>query len=248
MSEGPQVHLKTTWLAKALAGHTVRQAHSTREDLQTAVADIADRRVQRVYCKGKHIFIAFDNALTLHNHMLMRGNWRGEDGPMLLLPPEVWLAIDVGRETVVNTNGQVLEMLADADVQTILASLGPDVCDEPFPHEAVVAALARDARPVGETIMDQSVICGIGNVLKSESLLLAGIDPRTPTSELGEQRLDKLARSMAFEVAETLKRGGRMSHRVYQRANQRCDSCGSYIQRIKQAGRSTYFCPACQSD
>ncbi len=246
MSEGPQVHLRTAWLGEQLAGRTVRQARSTREKLQAIAEQITGRRIERVYCKGKHIFIGFAGGLTLHNHLLMRGAWRRELGPMLLLPPEVWLALEVGGATILNTHGQVLEAVSTEAASSIVESLGPDVCETPFPHDAVITALAADDRPVGETIMDQGVISGIGNVLKSESLLLAGVDPRTPTRELGRQRLEKLARSIAFEVAETFKRGGRMSHRVYRRANQRCDSCGGYIRRIKQAGRSTYFCPACQ--
>jgi formamidopyrimidine-DNA glycosylase len=248
MSEGPQVHLRTAWLGEQLAGRVVRDARTTREDLQSVASRLAGRRAQRVFCKGKHIFVAFDGGIILHNHMLMRGGWRREPGPMLLLPPEVWLALEVGQATIVNTNGQMLRAESPEEVEAALASLGPDVCDQPFPHAAVVEALSHDGRPVGETIMDQGVISGVGNVLKSESLLLAGVDPRTPTAELGRGRLDKLARSIAYEVAETFKRGGRMSHRVYQRANQRCDSCGSYIKRIKQDGRSTYFCPACQCD
>jgi formamidopyrimidine-DNA glycosylase len=246
MSEGPQVHLRTAWLGEQLAGHTLRRARTTRENLQAVAEQITGRRVERVYCKGKHIFIGLGGGLTLHNHLLMRGSWRREPGPMLLLPPEVWLAMEVGGATVVNTHGQVLEAVSPEEASAILESLGPDVCQTPFPHDAAIAALASDERLVGETIMDQGVISGIGNVLKSESLLLAGIDPRIPTCELGRQRLEKLARSMAFEIAETFKRGGRMSRRVYRRANQRCDSCGGYVRRIMQAGRSTYFCPACQ--
>ena len=73
LSEGPQVRRRTEWLGKYLAGRKVLRCQSTREDIPAE--SFTGKRIERVFCKGKHIFVEFEDGLFLHNHLLMRGTW-----------------------------------------------------------------------------------------------------------------------------------------------------------------------------
>jgi formamidopyrimidine-DNA glycosylase len=85
VSEGPQVRLVTERLSRYLAGRTVTDCKTTRPNLNEFAGTARGRRVTRLWCKGKHIFFAFDDDAFLQNHLLMRGSWRRVDGRLLLL-------------------------------------------------------------------------------------------------------------------------------------------------------------------
>ena len=98
MSEGPQVRRRTEWLEKYLAGRKVLRCQSTREDIPAE--SFTGKRIERVFCKGKHIFLEFEAGLFLHNHLLMRGTWKKLEGQQLFLPPNAWIALYVGPYTI----------------------------------------------------------------------------------------------------------------------------------------------------
>jgi endonuclease-8 len=97
-------------------------------------------------------------------------------------------------------------------------------------------------------LLDQSVLSGIGNVAKSEALFLAQVHPKATASQLRPGRAAKLAETIRYVMWESYEAGGRWTHRVYRRAGQRCNECGSKIVVTHQGKqrRSTYFRPACQ--
>ena len=204
------------------------------------------RHARQVFCKGKHIFLEFEGDLFLHNHLLMRGRWRLSKGRLLFVPEGCWLALCVGRHTICNQNGQMLRHESSAEVAAALASLGPDVMAEPYPAAEIASALRGSDQPIGPTLLDQSRVCGMGNIAKSEALYLAQIDPRTPARDLREPAVRRLVEAMREVCRASYHKGGRWTCEVYQRGGQECRQCGEKIARIVQAGRSTYFCPTCQ--
>ncbi len=248
MSEGPQVKLRTQWLARHLQGRRADRILTERAELRDVAAQLSGQEIGVCACKGKHIFIPFGQKWVLHNHLLMRGKWRMAKGPFLFIPAQYWLVIETGSSAICNINGQVLEFISPQQAQDILARLGPDILADPYPRDEVITALQAQRKPVSEVILDQSVIAGIGNVAKSEALFLAGIDPRSPANALSTDALARLADTMQQVMQESLDQGGRWIHRVYQRHRQPCPSCGSRIAviRMPPSKRSTYFCPRCQ--
>ena len=135
MAEGPQVRRRTEWLERHLASRTVLRCQSTREDIPAE--SFTGKRVQRVFCKGKHIFVEFEGDLFLHNHLLMRGTWKKLEGQQLFLPPSAWIALYVGSYTICNFGGQMLKIVTKDAVNEQLASLGPDAMAEPFPEKEI---------------------------------------------------------------------------------------------------------------
>jgi len=248
VSEGPQVKLTTERLSRYLAGQAIADCKTTRPNLAEFAERARGRKVERLWCKGKHIFLDFGGDVFLQNHLLMRGSWRKVAGRLLLLPEEMWLALEVDHVTVCNYRGQMLRPLDGGQVQEQLSALGPDAMDSECTRDDIAAALAASDLPVGEAVLQQSLLSGVGNVAKSEALFLAGVHPEIQAGVLAEERLAGLARAIQQVMWDAYHAGGRWTHRVYRRAGQKCFECGSKLRMIRQgkASRSTYFCPFCQ--
>jgi len=248
MSEGPQVKLITERLHRQLQDRSVTDCKTTRESLRAFSESVKGARIERVFCKGKHIFLEFSGARFLQNHLLMRGRWRPIKGRLLLLPTEMWLAVETHNTTVANINGQVLHPLDAEGLQKQLDSLGPDVMSVECSREHIIAAVRQQEAPLGDVLLDQSVLSGIGNVAKSEALFLARLHPQSMASQLRPGHSAKLAESIRYVMWESYQAGGRWTHRVYRRAGMKCYECGSRVAMIRQGKqrRSTYFCPTCQ--
>lgn len=248
MSEGPQVRLRTEWLERHLVGRTVLKVQTARPKLRDAGLLLPERRVVSCFCKGKHIFIEFEGALFLHNHLLMRGRWLREPGQLLIVPDDMWLGLFVGDATLCNLRGQVLEWMDRRGVDETLRHLGPDAMASPFPWDAVRQNLLGSDLPVAEFLLDQSMISGVGNVAKSEILFAAKIDPRQAAASLSSGQIDRLCNATEAVMRESYRIGGRWLHRVYRRRGEACQVCGDRVRlmRLRPSRRSVYFCPACQ--
>lgn len=248
MSEGPQVKLITERLQHQLQGKTISHYQTTRADLKNFTASIIGSSCQQIFCKGKHIFLDFGSGRILHNHLLMRGRWKMTRDRYMLLPPEIWIALETTDITVYNYMGQVLKILDEDQIRVQLDLLGPDIMSEKCTDGDIVRALSGSEKLVGDLLLDQSILSGTGNVAKSESLFLAGIHPEAKAGDLAQDELTKLAFSIRRVMWESYKCGGRWTHRVYRRAGKRCFECGTRIIMIRQGKdmRSTYFCPECQ--
>ncbi len=249
MSEGPQVRLITERLQRQLQGKVLTDCRTTRENLGALSENVKGATVERIFCKGKQIFMAFSADRFLQNHLLMRGRWRTIKGRLLLLPTEMWLALETSNVTLVNINGQILRPLDAETLQQQLNALGPDVMSAECSREQIMEAICQQEASLGDVLLDQSVLSGIGNVAKSEALFLARVHPEKTASQLRPTRAATLAECIRFVMWESYKAGGRWTHRVYRRAGMKCYECGGRIAMIRQGKqrRSTYFCPACQT-
>jgi formamidopyrimidine-DNA glycosylase len=144
-----------------------------------------------------------------------------------------------------------------------LGRLGPEPFDQDFNATYLLKRLRGSKRPIKSALLDQSLVAGIGNIYADESLFTAGILPQTPSGKLGLEALDILRQSLVKVLEASIGAGGTTFSDfrdltgtngnyggqawVYRRAGLGCRRCGATLQRERLAGRSTHWCPECQS-
>jgi endonuclease-8 len=258
MPEGDTVWLTAHRLHEALAGQ--RLARSDLRVPRLATADLTGRRVEEVVARGKHLMLRVEGGWTLHCHLGMEGSWRLYQGP----PPRaaghwhVRAVLATAERTAVGFRLPVLELLRTAEEERVTGHLGPDLLGPDWDAEEAVARLLADpARPVGDALLDQRNLAGVGNVYRCELCFLRGVTPWTPVGEVADPR--RMA-DLAHRLLEANKtrpghittgdtRRGR-EHWVYGRAHQPCLRCGTPVRKRAQGDgreeRVTYWCPRCQ--
>jgi endonuclease-8 len=180
---------------------------------------------------------------VLRSHLRMSGRWQVvERGAERRGRP--WLVL-TGREREARLwNGPVLELTARGTRR-----LGPDILAVPPELAAMVANLRREdgSRELGDALLDQRLVAGIGNLWKAEALWHARLSPwlwlRDATDEELERVLGEAARLMRASLE-----GGRPARAVYRRAGRPCPRCGERIRSRGQGddNRTAYWCPGCQ--
>ena len=185
MPEGDTIHYAARRIGEALVDREIVsiEAPQPRHRLSRWPERLEGRAVRAVDARGKHLFLRFEGGLTLHSHLRMGGKWgvykRGERWRRA--PRRAWMVIRTPEHEVVQFDGPVLELMTDSRTRfdRRLAMLGPDVLAPEFDGAAFIQRLRDDdpTRGFGDALLDQRNLCGIGNVWKSESCHLAGIDP-----------------------------------------------------------------------
>jgi len=257
VAEGDTVHRTAGALQDALGGKTIVNVEvpSPRSPLrrQGRLAErLVGSRMTRAEARGKHLLLHFEGGLVLHSHLGLRGSWRlVAVGDAVASDRRAWAVLATDDAQAVELGGSRLVLRTEAEVRSDprLRLLGPDVLARDFEAAAGVVALRRtdQSRPVGEALLDQSVLAGIGNIYKSEACWSARIDPWRPLSDLTEDEL----RGLVIEAAALMRYGletGRTPSSIYRRAGQPCPRCGERIRARGQgdASRTTYWCPSCQ--
>jgi endonuclease VIII len=217
---------------------------------------LAGRAVRSVDAHGKHLFLRFEGELTLHSHLRMSGAWgvHREGVRWKRSPRRAWIVIAAGEWRVVEFDGPVLELLRESRTRfdRQLAALGPDVIGERFDAEKFLSRLrAQDpARAIGELLLDQRVVAGIGNVWKSESCFAAAVDPWRPLRGIADEEALAIAGFAHEGMTRSAASDGfsRRPRAVYKRAGRPCQRCGAAIRSRGQGedNRTTYWCPGCQ--
>jgi endonuclease-8 len=216
---------------------------------------LAGSAVRAVDAHGKHLLLRFDGGLTIHSHLRMTGAWHvyREGERWRRARRRAWLVLRHDGWEVVQFDGPVLELMSDARTRSDprLAALGQDVLGESFDASAFLARLRADdpARPIGDALLNQRTVAGIGNVWKAECCFALGVDPWRALGEVGDE--DALALvGFAREHMRTSAHEGFSARprAVYNRAGQPCPRCGTTIRRLGQGqnNRVTYWCPGCQ--
>lgn len=216
---------------------------------------LAGRAVRTVDAHGKHLFLRFEGGMTLHSHLRMTGAWGvyREGERWRRAPTRAWLVLRFGSWEVVEFDGPVLELINDARTRfdRRLAALGQDVLGESFDTDAFLARLRGGdlQRAIGDALLDQRVIAGIGNVWKSECCFAAGIDPWRVLARVHDEEAFALVDFARLHMPVSVRDGPHARpHSVYKRAGQPCIRCGTSIRRRGQGenNRITYWCPGCQ--
>lgn len=263
MPEGDTILRAAKTLSRALGGKRVVQWRSPLATLRDA--NLAGRTITGVESRGKHLLILFDDGRALHSHMQMTGSWH------IYRPGESWQKPERLARVILETedfvaicfNAPVVELLTPAGLARHpgLSRLGPDVLDVDFDlSEARGRLRATPDAPIGEALLSQRALAGIGNIYKSESLFAARTDPFVPVARLSDDQIDHVVRAARRLMSANVDPGvrtrttrgrdalGGPRYAVYRRSGLPCLSCGTRIRMRRQgdAGRSTYWCPACQ--
>lgn len=268
MPEGDTIWKAARALDQALAGRVVTGFRTTSPDISPAAERaIAGRTVAAVQARGKHLLMTFardGDDVVLHTHMRMNGEWH------IYRPGERWRRVASRARVVVETDAYVapcfdapvIELVRARDLarHPALAQLGPDAMTDGFDIGAARERMrAEPGREVGVALLDQRVVAGLGNVLKSETLFLARVSPFARVAALDDATVEALlAEGHRLLVANRAGSGRRtravLDRRqrlwVYGRAGEPCFACGTSIGSAQQGedARRTYWCPACQAD
>lgn len=258
MPEGDTVWRSAHEMHRALAGRAL--THSDFRVPRLATLDVTGRVVTDVVARGKHMLTHFEGGLTLHTHFEMDGAWRlhrtgrrWSGGPTY----EIRVVLGNSEWTAVGYRLPVVEVTDQPD-ESIVGHLGPDLLGRDWNARLAVERLRADRdRTIGEALLDQRNLAGIGNVYKCELLFLRGLDPWTPVADVTDlvalvelgRRVLWANRDRVGHVTTGDTRRGRQ-HYVYGRGGLPCLRCGTLVRRAMQGdpatARVTYWCPACQ--
>jgi endonuclease-8 len=260
MAEGDTIHRTARRLAGALVGQPLvdAEAPNARSPLrlqESRLGSLRGRRLDSAEARGKHLLLHFDEGTVLHCHQGMRGGWEIRPRSSEWRRPRgaAWLVLATDAIEAAQFGGPTLALLTEAEVRADrrLAGLGPDVLDPDFTPEKGMEALRRRvpaSRQLGEALVNQTVLAGIGNVYKAEGCFAARISPWRRVDELDDEEL----RRVVLETASLMRAGletGRRPRDVYRRAGAPCPRCGEPVRSRGQgdANRLTYWCPRCQA-
>ena len=266
MPEGDAVWRTARRLDQGLSGRTL-----VRTDFRVpaiATADLSGGMVVETVSRGKHLLTRIDarpaggREWTLHTHLKMEGSWRVYDRDERWNKPGhlARVVMDTGDKVGVGFQLGVVELVLRQHEDQTVGHLGPDLLGPDWDeHEAVRRLTADPARPLGEALLDQRNLAGLGTIYRTELCFLTGYDPRSPVEvvknplrmvRLAHQLLDQ-NRHLAQICTTGDKRRGR-SLWVYGRPGERCRRCGTPIAyaELGEPGRmrAAYWCPSCQPE
>jgi endonuclease-8 len=213
---------------------------------------LAGRAVRSVDAHGKHLFLRFEGDLVIHSHLRMTGSWRVlERRPR---PRDAWLVLRRGEHEVVQLRGPVLELMTEARVRLDqrLVGLGPDILAPEFDERRFLRLLREDdpTRPIGDALLDQRTIAGIGNLWKVEGCFEARVDPWRPAGSVSDAEALAIVAACRPRMQQSATDGDQRRHRrIHGRAGRPCPRCGALIRSRGQGegNRTTYWCPECQT-
>jgi endonuclease-8 len=217
---------------------------------------LAGRTVTKIDTLGKHLFVRFEGELVLHSHLGMSGAWRVyETGRRWRRSPRrAWIVIASRGHEVVEFDGPLLELMTEGRTRfdRRLAGLGPDVLAAEFETERFVRAIRSDdqTRTIGDALLDQRNVAGIGNIWKAEGCWEAAIDPWRRLGSVPDPEVTAIIDAIRPRMSLSAREGAlTIDARVYARAGRPCPRCGTVIVANGQgdANRTTYWCPGCQT-
>ncbi len=259
MPEGDTVWLTARRLDAALAGRALTVAELRVPQLATA--ELTGETVREVRARGKHILTRLSSGLTLHSHLRMDGTWQlTRAGATPRRHPDHMIRVRLGNDEWWATGYRIhdLRLVPTEREAELVGHLGPDLLGPDWDAEVAIANLCRGPQlAIGEALLDQRNLAGIGNMYKCEALFATRVNPWTPTGEVPD--LAALV-STAYrflranrdhpEQSTTGRMGRGQEHWVYARAGEPCLRCRTPISLAQQGAppyqRPTYWCPRCQ--
>ena len=245
MPEGDSLHRAAQRL-QVLAGQRVEvETPHPRAAAKGIVERLDGLTLESVEAVGKNLLLRFEGGLVLRSHLRMTGRWRvGKKGAARTGRP--WLVLRGAEHEAVLWNGPVLELRRGG---ARLGRLGPDILAQPPDFVAMLEGLRRadQGRQVGDALLDQKLVSGIGNMWKAESLWDARLSPWRPLAEVAGDELRAVLES-AHRLMTGSVGGARPLRRIYRRPGRPCPRCGTPIRSHPQGddARIAYWCPKCQ--
>jgi formamidopyrimidine-DNA glycosylase len=275
MPELPEVELVAQSLNKLISSRKIVAAELFRERLAPFdsptdfAAKLSDSKINFVHRRGKHVLFDLDNGNTLIAHLRMSGRF-------MLLPTErenpkyTHAAFYFADETRLVFQDQrhfgFMKIVETAKLNESkeIKKLAPEPFGEHFTPEYFRGILKTSKKSLKEFLLDQTKVTGLGNIYASEAMFLARVNPQTSANAVSAKKANVLFEKIREVLAESIAHGSTLNAdpenidgsyygggftdgwRVYDRENESCVVCKTAIKRLKQAGRSTYFCSKCQ--
>jgi endonuclease-8 len=253
MAEGDTIHRLARRLQAGLGNRLIDRAEAPdpRSPVRARASELEGRALERVEARGKHLLMTFSDGLAVHSHLGINGTWKVRpDGP----PPggRPWLLLASGRAASAQFGGKLLRVVSVSRLRNDpgLAQLGPDPLGPDFESEAAVRRLraAGDIREVGDALLDQRVIAGIGNAIRTEACFRARV---SPWRRLGDLEADEAAALVGHSerIMRASLESGRRPRSIYRTGGRPCPACGTPIRSRGQgdANRIAYWCDHCQA-
>jgi endonuclease-8 len=243
MPEGDAVHRVARRLQVLVGDELEVEAPHPRAAVKQLAPILDGRRLEAVEAIGKNLLLRFEGGVVVRSHMWMKGRWR-------VLPREAeifgvpWLVLRGERHVGVLSGGAVLEL-----DRGVARRIGPDILAEPPDFAEMLRNLRAvdQSRDVGDAILDQRLIGGIGNVWKVESLWAERVSPWLPLAGVTDEQLLRVLMAAERLMRDRLE-GGRADVRIYRRKGRGCPRCGTSVRSWPQGdnARMAYWCPRCQ--
>ena len=253
MPEGDTIHRVARQISAALAGRELElaDAPNPRSPLHNRAAELEGRTLERAEARGKHLLVHFSGDLVVHSHLGMNGRWRvAADGGRSYGRP--WLRLASGPATAAQTDGKLLRLVSESRARNdpALRQLGPDPLGAGF-DVAVAARRLREAaakREIGDALLDQRILAGLGNAIRVEACFEAGVSPWRRVGELSDSELERIVAESERIMRVSVETGTR-PRRIYRANRSGCPSCGGPVESRGQGddNRTAYWCPRCQT-
>jgi formamidopyrimidine-DNA glycosylase len=256
MPELPEVESAVRRLRNAIVGKTIARVDILHPSLRRRVSrprlrSLGGARVQAVERRGKHQLIALADGRVLHAHFRMTGDWHvdrvGDELPRFA---RAVLSFDDGSRVVLDDPRALSTLDLHPAGAPVELGLGPEPADASLTPVTLHGALSKRRGPIKPALLDQRLIAGLGNIYAAEALWHARVSPVAPANVLTRKQVAALLSAIrrVIDRATGARYTGSSVSRlaVYDRGGKPCRRCRTPIERIVQAGRSTYYCPKCQ--
>jgi endonuclease-8 len=261
MPEGDALYRYANMLRPALKDRVITAARAQGPGPVPRIAKVVGSTCTDVQSVGKNLIISFDNGLAIRGHLRMYGSWH------VYAPGEPWrkglraarLVLETAESVAVNFNAPVVELISQRALAHFapLAGLGPNLLDDAF-DAAEVLRRFRDPLlagvTIGDAIMDQKVMAGVGNIWKHEALFRCGLNPWRTVASLSDEELGALVQMSQGLLRASVGKSNALGLRnrprahVYKRTGQLCFRCSTRLRAAPQGNdvRHTTWCPTCQ--
>jgi endonuclease VIII len=244
MPEGDSLHRAARRLQVLVGERVSVDAPNPRAAALGVAGRLDGRRLESVEAVGKNLLLSFEGGLVLRSHLRMSGRWQVRERGARDRVGKPWLVLRAPGHEALLWNGPVLELTGRA-----VRRLGPDILAEPPKLERMIENLRAEhpTRGLGDALLDQHVVAGIGNLWKAEALWGAEVSPWVPLGGVSDDGLGRVLTEAARLMRASLE-GGREERSVYRRAGRPCPRCGERIRSRGQGddNRTAYWCPGCQ--
>jgi endonuclease-8 len=243
--EGDSLHRAARRLQVLVGQRITADSPHPRARAERVAERIDGRTLESVQAHGKNLILRFEGGVVLRSHLRLTGRWsirpRGE-----ARAGKPWLVLRGERVEGVLWNGPVLELHARA-----LARLGPDILGRPAQIDTMLDRMRRadQTRWFGETLLDQSIVAGIGNMWLAEALWEAEVSPWRRLRDVPDEGRRRSLEAAAELMRDSVDTDRARRHRVYRRVGQPCPRCRTKIRSWGQGddNRMAYWCPGCQA-
>lgn len=261
MPEGDTVWRTADRLHQALAGREIVESDLRWPEISTA--DLTGRSTVEVVSRGKHVLHRVEGGLTLHSHLRMEGQWRIEATPGLpsrwRRNPQLRALVAAADWTALGLRLGMLDLVPTAREHELVGHLGPDVLGPDWDLDVAVDNVCASGVPIGQALLDQRNLAGVGTMWCAETLFLERVPPWTRADELGRETVERIV----ARVHRLLDNGRRHAvqsstgsyrldeaHYVHARSGRPCRRCGATV-RVAMIGeptkeRTMFYCPGCQ--